>query len=111
MACKILRRRRNQPHWFSKREGIEKKSGSYYPPTHPQIIDKTFLCRKVALCRRVLVRGCPRTLTSTVLLIGPVLTVVLPVTLPPVGDAVAILTLELEVAGAVWGFRGVFWGR
>lgn len=55
--------------------------------------------------------GCLRTLTSTVLLIRPVLTVVLPVTLPPVGDAVAILTLELEVAGAVWGFCGVFWGR
>lgn len=47
-------------------------------------------------------------LTSTVPLVGPVSTVILPVTFPPVGDAVAIVTVELEVAGAVGGFRGVF---
>lgn len=53
---------------------------------------------------------CPKTLTSAVPLIRPVATVVLPVTFPPVGDAVAIVTLELEVVGAVRGFCGVFWG-
>lgn len=52
----------------------------------------------------------PGPLTSTILLIRPVPTVILPVALPPIGDAVAILTRELEVAGAVWDFRGVFWG-
>lgn len=50
----------------------------------------------------------PWALTSTVLLIRPVPTVILPVTFPPVGDAVAVLTAKLKVAGAVWGFRGVF---
>lgn len=48
-------------------------------------------------------------LTSTILLIRPVPTVVLSVTFPPVGDAVAILTAELKVAGTVWGFGGVFY--
>lgn len=54
--------------------------------------------------------GLPRTLTCTVLLIRPVPAVVLPVAFPPVGDAVPILARELEVAGAVGGLRGVFWG-
>lgn len=48
--------------------------------------------------------------TSAVLLVGPVPAVVLSVTLPPLRDAVAVLTLELEVAGAAWGFCRVFWG-
>lgn len=50
----------------------------------------------------------PKVLTSTTLLIRPVPTVILSVTFPPVGDAVAILTVELKVAGTVWGFCGVF---
>lgn len=49
-------------------------------------------------------------LTSTILLIRPVPTVILSVAFPPVGDAVAILTVELKVSRTVWGFRGVFCG-
>lgn len=50
------------------------------------------------------------TLTSAVLLVRPVPAVVLPVAFPPVGDAVPVLALELEVAGAGGGLGGVFWG-
>lgn len=49
--------------------------------------------------------------TYTGLLVGPVLAVVLAVAPPPAGDAAAVLTPELEVAGAVGGFGGVFWGK
>ena len=47
--------------------------------------------------------------TSAALLVRPVPTVVLSVAFPPAGHTVAVLTLELEVTGAVRGFCGVFW--
>lgn len=55
--------------------------------------------------------GSAGTATCTGLFVGPVPAVVLMVAPPPAGDAAAILTPELEMAGAVGGFGGVFWGK
>lgn len=61
-------------------------------------------------CEASRCRQAPEPPTSTALLVRPVPTVILSVAFPLAGHTVAILTLELEVAGAVWSFCGVFWG-
>lgn len=111
------RNRRNQPGCFHSGIGREKNSESYPPPPQKNHClsqapkrQSWILCEQVGGRWHVSEMGLPRTLTCTVLLIRPVPAVVLPVAFPPVGDAVPILARELEVAGAVGGLRGVFWG-
>ena len=78
-------------------------------PTHPKSLPKPD-AEEAGELSAVWASGPPPTLTSAVLLVRPVPAVVLPVAFPPVGDAVPVLTLELEVAGAGGGLGGVFWG-
>lgn len=49
--------------------------------------------------------------TSTLGLVRPVATVVLPVTLPPCWNAASVLTLVLEISGAAWNLGGSSWRR
>jgi hypothetical protein len=103
----------------NQKRGTQKNSGSLLPQKADTVRNKPGTTKTAwdSRVRIILVSleykaGPPHggALTSTILLIWPVPTVILPVTFPPVGDAVAILTPELEVAGAVWGFCGVFCG-
>lgn len=89
--------------------GQEKTTQLPARPTHPKSLPKPD-AEETGEFYVVWVAGPSPTLTSAVLLVRPVPTVVLPVTFPPVGDAVPVLALELEVAGAGGGLRGVFWG-
>ena len=89
--------------------GQEKTTQLPVRHTHPKSLPKPD-AEETGEFYVVWVAGPSPTLTSAVLLVRPVPTVVLPVTFPPVGDAVPVLALELEVAGAGGGLRGVFWG-
>ena len=89
--------------------GGEKTTQLPARPTHPKSLPKPAV-EETDEFYVVWAAGPSPTLTSTVLLVRPVPAVVLPVAFPPVGDAVPVLALELEVAGAAGGLGGVFWG-